>query len=515
MYKILISQQSKAQMRLIRESILSNFDEVFVYCTSSGEETIDIVEKEHPDIVFQSIELDDISGIDVASEIMKISHESHIVFLSCYDYFEFARTAMHMGVEDYLITPITEQDVIDVINKIIRKVDNRRAVKITEEKNLEFIKDSKDLLGYGFVYSVLFNDTLMKNIDEYKRTLGISDKGFWYNFEISKNQYKGKCNKEDIIDLIVTTMKRSIKCVIGPCIGDRLLIYIPVYENDIRFSDDRYILELVRLVKEEIVNKYSIEINVGIGSICDLENIHISYEESAKDLRNKNDIVKYVGSDSNDTYVKAAILEKRLYESIDLDKEDVRKLFILVLQQYENFNIDLRRDRIFELLVVIQHKITFMGKVEINSTNTMSLYEEMSYLTEDNIDVFAMNKFEYWLKIIKRGNVQNMSPMVKEAVHYMHEHFNENISLNEISNMVGVSVQYFSKIFKDEVGANYIDWLNSLRINRAKELMGTSDMSIKEVGFHVGYNDPNYFSRIFKRYEGVAPREFIQRKEVS
>jgi two-component system response regulator YesN len=97
----------------------------------------------------------------------------------------------------------------------------------------------------------------------------------------------------------------------------------------------------------------------------------------------------------------------------------------------------------------------------------------------------------------------------------MHEHFNENISLNEISNMVGVSIQYFSKIFKDEVGANYIDWLNSLRINRAKELMSTSDMSIKEVGFHVGYNDPNYFSRIFKRYEGVAPREFIQRKEVS
>ena len=137
MYKILISQQSKAQMRLIRESILSNFDEVFVYCTSSGEETIDIVEKEHPDIVFQSIELDDISGIDVASEIMKISHESHIVFLSYYDYFEFARTAMHMGVEDYLITPITEQDVIDVTNKIIRKVDNCRAVKITEEKNLE------------------------------------------------------------------------------------------------------------------------------------------------------------------------------------------------------------------------------------------------------------------------------------------------------------------------------------------------------------------------------------------
>lgn len=515
MYKILISQQSKEQMRLIRESILSNFDEVFIYCTSSGEETIEIVKKEHPDIVFQGIELDDISGIDVASEIIKISHESHIVFLSCYDYFEFARTAMHLGVEDYLITPVTEQDVLGVAKKLIRKVDNKRAVKMTEVKNYEFIQDSKALLGYGFVYSVLFNDTLLKNIDEYKRTLGISDKGFWYNVEISKNQYKGRCKKEDIIDSIVSILKKNIKYVMGPCIGERLLIYIPVYENDIRFADEKYRIDLAGIISDEIKNIFDININIGIGSICELDKIHISYEESVKGLRNKNDVVKYVGSDNNDVYVKAAILEKRLYESIDLEKEDIRKLFALLLQQYENFPINIRKDKIFELLILIQHKITSMGKIEISSSNIMSMYEEVLLLSEENIDVFAMNKFEYLLKIIKRGNVQNMSPTVKEAVHYMHEHFNENISLYEISNMVGVSVQYFSKIFKDEVGANYIDWLNSLRINRAKELMNTTNMSIKEVGFHVGYNDPNYFSRIFKRYEGVAPREYVNKKEVS
>ena len=87
--------------------------------------------------------------------------------------------------------------------------------------------------------------------------------------------------------------------------------------------------------------------------------------------------------------------------------------------------------------------------------------------------------------------------------------------MNDISNLVGVSVQYFSKIFKEEVGCNYVDWLNSLRINRAKELMESTQMTIKEVGFQVGYNDPNYFSRIFKRYEGIAPTEYVNRREVS
>ena len=92
---------------------------------------------------------------------------------------------------------------------------------------------------------------------------------------------------------------------------------------------------------------------------------------------------------------------------------------------------------------------------------------------------------------------------------------NEKPVLNDISKLVGVSVQYFSKLFKDEMGCNYVDWLNTLRIKRAKELMNTSHMSIKEVGFRVGYNDPNYFSRIFKRYEGIAPTEYVTRREVS
>ena len=287
MYKVLISQQDKEQMRLIRESILQNFDEVFIYCTSSGQETIDIVKKEHPDIVFQGIELDDISGIDVALEIIKVSHESHIVFLSCYDYFEFARAAMHIGVEDYLITPVTEQDIVTVMNDMIRKVDNYKAVKSTEIKNYEFIKDSKDLLGYGFVYSVLFNDTLLKNIDEYRRVLGISDKGFWFNIEINKEKYKNKCYKKDLIDCICTTLKKSIKYILGPCIGERQLIYVPVYKEDLRFTDGKYVDELADIIKNAVVEMYNVDINIGIGSICELEKLHISYEESIKNLRRK------------------------------------------------------------------------------------------------------------------------------------------------------------------------------------------------------------------------------------
>ena len=168
-----------------------------------------------------------------------------------------------------------------------------------------------------------------------------------------------------------------------------------------------------------------------------------------------------------------------------------------------------------ELFAIINHKISSMGAEEWETSDSMRMYQEIMELTEDNIDIYAMNKFEYLLKALRRRNTQNLSPTVKKAMHYMSEHFSENITLHDISNLVGVSVQYFSKIFKEEVGCNYVDWLNSLRINRAKELMESTQMTIKEVGFQVGYNDPNYFSRIFKRYEGIAPTEYVNRREVS
>jgi two-component system response regulator YesN len=95
------------------------------------------------------------------------------------------------------------------------------------------------------------------------------------------------------------------------------------------------------------------------------------------------------------------------------------------------------------------------------------------------------------------------------ALRYMEENYMKQISLEEISQYVGISPQHFSKIFKEETGLNYIDWLTNLRIESAKKMLLTEKSTVKEVCYMVGYNDPNYFSRIFKKIEGVSPTEYI------
>ena len=71
-----------------------------------------------------------------------------------------------------------------------------------------------------------------------------------------------------------------------------------------------------------------------------------------------------------------------------------------------------------------------------------------------------------------------------------------------------MSPYYFSKLFKEEVGENFIDYLTALRISKAKEYMCDKSLSIREAGSMAGYADPNYFSRIFKKHTGMTPREY-------
>ena len=90
----------------------------------------------------------------------------------------------------------------------------------------------------------------------------------------------------------------------------------------------------------------------------------------------------------------------------------------------------------------------------------------------------------------------------------MNENFRRDISLDDVSREVDISPYYFSKLFKQETGKNFIEYLTEIRLRSARELLQNSQYSIKEIFAQSGYSDPNYFSRIFKKYEGVTPSEF-------
>ncbi|MFC7441159.1 response regulator [Laceyella putida] len=98
--------------------------------------------------------------------------------------------------------------------------------------------------------------------------------------------------------------------------------------------------------------------------------------------------------------------------------------------------------------------------------------------------------------------------LLHKAKQYMDEHYTRPLSLEEVAAHVRLSPHYFSKLFKERFQMNFMDYLTGLRIEQAKQLLLHSDCSLKEICFSVGYKDPNYFSRVFKKITGVSPSEY-------
>jgi len=131
-------------------------------------------------------------------------------------------------------------------------------------------------------------------------------------------------------------------------------------------------------------------------------------------------------------------------------------------------------------------------------------YEQLRKWFTDKLSVSCRN-------IIMRKEEQSSS-VIDKAKDYISARYNKDISLDDVSREVDISPYYFSKIFKEETGENFIEYVTNIRISKAKELLQSSDLSIKEICGEVGYADPNYFSRTFKKNVGVTPTEYKEGK---
>lgn len=110
----------------------------------------------------------------------------------------------------------------------------------------------------------------------------------------------------------------------------------------------------------------------------------------------------------------------------------------------------------------------------------------------------------------KKGQGKKFA-LFKAVEQYITANLKEDINLKDTAAKFNLSPYYFSRTFKKVFGYNFSDYLNLIRINRAKELLKDASLSVKEIGYLVGYNDPNYFSKVFKKYEGITPTEYREK----
>jgi two-component system response regulator YesN len=381
-------------------------------------------------------------------------------------------------------------------------------------------EDDKSLIERSFLYSLFFRGCHPFELIGFRRILNIKDNGCVLILNFTDLSQSG--TNEDVIDeyeiyqyLRDQFINKNI--CIGPLIISRICLLIS--DNSSLSSPESR--EAIHSLCEDIITgikeSFHLNITISVGSPMPINAVYTSFLDalSAQYSCNSEPILYYKDGNEFDNNARFDYLlaEKHMIESIRLRKSDAFDYFDLIMNYIRSYSDEARRNKILEILVLSNHAMSLDSQNETSFFDYTGIAKEFSELSGDALLESAYQKFIFLTSYVKpQNNIDYTNNIVKVTKEYLESHYAEDISLEDAAEQVNISPQYFSKLIKKTTGFNFIDWLSMLRVKKAKELLTNSNLTVKEVCFMVGYKDPNYFSRIFKKRIGITPSEYVKKQ---
>ncbi|MBN1624485.1 MAG: response regulator [Clostridia bacterium] len=533
MYKLLIVDDERIVIDAVKFIINKEVDDILVAGTAStGREAIKAAAEIKPDIILMDIRMPGINGIEAIKEIKKIYSDVQFVIMSAYEQFEFAKQSVELGVIDYLMKPVNKGRLVETLKKITEKLDMEKRLEEIQLDNMEKYKKALTVLEQGFIYSILFNKEYGTDLGKYKEILNLNmDTGYMAILHMTDKRTEKHIStglkSHKIYSEFKNILKYKTKCVVGPILVDRIIVYIQSANED-EYSGR---LDSIRM-GEEIIERISekepeVRLQMSIGSIRKDDEIVYSYEEAVKAMRAVGDgkVIhisdvsgKIINYDSDLRVEEGNLLN--LIESGETSSLNnaLHRLFEKCekaeIARTGNFINHRLRGKLIEIMV-IAHRIAdeagIAGDSYLNFDNYLGdLIEIGNY---NDFKTFFIQKVVYIANKINEHRDNTTNELMSRANNIIKTQFREDISLDSLSRTLGISPQYFSRLYKNETGRNFIEYLTDARMTQARKLIREGKYSIKEICFMVGYSDPNYFSRLFKKIEGRSPTEYAREFE--
>ena len=487
MYRILLADDEGIMLESLKKIIETEYgNECEIHCAKSGRVVVEMAQAYPPDICFMDIQMPGISGIQAIREIQKFNSSAVFVIITAYDKFNYAKEAVNLGVQEFLTKPVNKKVILETCAKMMTKVDQIRQKRSDDLLIREKLETVVPMIESGYINNILLQDDFVTYQDNYTQLLDIRQKyGYMMVIEFGDSMENGvlsnavgasvKANK--FYSTFREIAQGFFECLVGPIMGNRIVLLVP-YENAKEDYEDRVaIVTRARNMVHKFENRIDSMFRCGIGRVKELGSVKESFKEAVVALRESISHVvhiedvpaaqKYDGEYPRDLEIR--------YQKRILEKDAAGTL---------KYNVNSRRSYIWEL---------------------------QSCTDIENLKKWFLDKTREICTKLENSKEKEAGSIIDRAKEYINENFRRDISLDDVSREVDISPYYFSKLFKQETGKNFIEYLTEIRLKNARELLQDSRLSIKEICAQSGYSDPNYFSRIFKKYEGVTPSEFRER----
>jgi two-component system response regulator YesN len=521
MYSLMVFDDEQIVIESVKHIVNNEMRNIRVTQTArSGREAIEKARKERPDIILTDIRMPGINGLEAVKEIKSIHNNIKFIVVSVYEYFEYAKQAVELGVIDYLTKPVNKTRLVETLERITRQLDEEKVRYDKELETKEKISRMISIAEHSFIYSLLLSQQV--NFAEYKALFDIkSDTGYVFimTFQGNKSRHeRDQFGDNALIRKAYTFFKDNLKykyqCIVGPIMLDRVVGYIAQSVEDHyqqRVQTIAYLEEIVSRMEEE----YDASIKVGIGSMRDHHSIMVSYQEALKALNYaEGERVIHIDDISpsmSDAGLEIFAEERKLVNSVEKgDTQLCINILTDIFNKHEDFfDNESLHSRLIEIMIVAR-RIAFQNGIDNDEYIEYGEYikQLLGCTTKEQFKQMCLEKARYIAGRINKLKGKTIGIIVDKANRIINERFTQELTLDGISKELYISPQYFSRLYKQEMGINFIEQLTLIRMQHAKKLMEMEEYSIKEICYMSGYSDPNYFSRLFKKFEGVSPSAY-------
>ena len=523
MYKILIADDEGIELDALTFILEKSFPgQCAIETAKTGYDAVELAERFRPDIAVMDIRMPGINGMEAIQAIQATSPGILFIVLTAYDKFEYAKEAIRLSVFEFLTKPVNRLVFADVLRRAMGKVDSERKARNTALKTRERMENMLPVLENSFVYLLLMQSDDPAAYARLFDLLGIDSKYATVMVLELTRMVDG-----DMLDLNIKTsegysairglIKESFPCVVGPAMATRIIVIRPAEEPENEYYERLLLIEQCRALAHRVEDRCGVECKLGIGPSVPLNRLCESYTQAVKALKHCKGIVSHfndlpIASDYETGY--PAEREKHLEEMVlrgdaQTAIADAEVFFQWMVERYPEHDMAIRL-KVLEFVMRAEYNAFHEGgglKYHFLDRDDY-LPTVLATETFEELKVWFLRKIAESARNVSTKADEKANRVVAKARLFIDRNFNRDLTLEEVSREVHVSPYYFSKLFKEQTGDNFINYLTKKRVDTAKQLLADGRLNIKAICNEIGYNDPNYFSRLFKRFESVTPTEY-------
>lgn len=546
MLKIFLAEDEVVVRETIKRMIpWEEFGFELVGEAADGEMALPLLIRQQPDLLITDIKMPFMDGLTLARLAKKEIPGLKVVILSGYDDFNYAKQAIGIGVEDYLLKPITKNALIERLSEIRSRYEHEKTQKEYYEKFQREMQAYEKNSSRDFFEALV--DGSMDMMEVYKRAekLGLDIVAEAYNVLI----FTMNCD-EDFSgqrDEYSSWEAESLELLENFFAGhsSAMLFRSNIFSYGVLLKGQRETIEEnTRASVDEIRKILSRQDGrrewfLAVGqSVERLSQIQKSYHTASRAFSQRylydENILYYDEMETMEHPGGQAETEDNAY----LQKVDVNALNPAILQKFlsnglqeetENFVKDYfyaigqepMESLVFRNYVILNVRFSVISFIkglgcdtnEMESADTEEVLAESGKNMESAI-AYAKKMISQAIEIRDQNSGNKNRSILKTAVDFIDSHYmEEDISLNTVANVANVSSNHFSALFSQNMGQTFIEYLTTLRMNKAKELLRCTGMRSSEIAGEIGYKDAHYFSYLFKKTQGMTPSDYRKARE--